>query len=75
MFQLLTAASPFSSVGAKTNVLNQVNHDLITCDNMVQQLLEAVGKFLLSICPFDTQLHVPSPPSKRNKAPCAVVLN
>lgn len=73
VFQLLTVASSFFFMGAKMNVLNQVNHGLAAFDNPVQQLLRAIRKFLFSIWPFDTQLHVPSPPVSRSTAPRATV--
>lgn len=44
LFQLLTAASSFSSMAAKMDVLNQVNHGLVTFENPVQLLLRVIGK-------------------------------
>lgn len=75
VFQLLTAVSSFSSMAAKINVLNWVNHCCVAFDNAVQQLLRVIEKFLFVIWPFDTHLSFPSPPVSRNTAPCAAVPN
>jgi len=62
-------------MGAKMNVLNQINCGLVAFDNPVQQLLRVIGKFLFSVWPFDTHLHLPSPPDCTSAAPGTAVRN
>lgn len=75
LFQLLTAASSFSSMAEKMDVLNQVNHGLVAFEKPVQLLLRVIGKVFFSIWPFDTHPHLPSPPVSRSTALCAAVPN
>lgn len=69
VFLPLTVASSFSPKSTKMSALNKLNHGFAAFDNLAQQLVMAIGKFLFSIKLFCVHLCLPFPPISRNTDP------